>query len=69
MVAAYALVHAPASDPFVGSGSSYESAALYFAIAMLAVLAGPGKFSLDYALFGEDAAGAHEKGFDQKRAA
>ncbi|MGZ3689360.1 MAG: DoxX family protein [Bdellovibrionota bacterium] len=34
-------------DPFVGHGSSYESALVYFSIAVLMLTAGPGKFSLD----------------------
>ncbi|HWQ91954.1 MAG TPA: DoxX family protein [Clostridia bacterium] len=41
-------------DPFVakGEGGSYELAAAYFCIAVLLLLAGPGRFSLDYLLFG-----------------
>lgn len=43
-------------DPFVAKGpgsGSYELASVYFCIAVLLLLAGPGRFSLDRALFGE----------------
>lgn len=51
---AYAIYkHAIISGhPFVGK-PSYELAALYFAIALLIILAGVGKISLDYLLFGK----------------
>lgn len=42
-------------DPFVsaGGGSSYELAAVFLSIALLLLLAGPGRFSLDRVLFGQ----------------
>lgn len=43
-------------DAFVagkGGGGSYELALVYFSIALLLFLAGPGKYSLDKVLFGE----------------
>ena len=42
------------ADPFVakGGGSSYELAVLYFCIAVLLIALGPGRLSLDRALFG-----------------
>jgi putative oxidoreductase len=42
------------ADPFVakGGGSSYELAVVYFAIAVLLIALGPGRVSLDRALFG-----------------
>jgi putative oxidoreductase len=42
-------------DPFVpkGPGGSYELASIYFCIALLLLLSGPGRFSVDRVLFGE----------------
>jgi putative oxidoreductase len=43
-------------DPFVAKGpgkGSYELAAVYFSVALLLLLAGPGRFSVDRAIFGE----------------
>jgi putative oxidoreductase len=44
-------------DPFVSStgGRSFELAAAYFGVALLLLLAGPGRFSLDRVVFGEKA--------------
>ena len=41
-------------DPFVSSkgGSSYELAAIYLSVALLLMVAGPGRLSLDRKLFG-----------------
>ncbi|WP_141735680.1 DoxX family protein [Oligoflexus tunisiensis] len=38
-------------DPFVGSGASYELASVYFAIALLFILSGPGRYSADHNIF------------------
>ena len=38
-------------DHFVGKGGSYELALVYFSIALLFILAGPGKYSLDQKIF------------------
>ena len=44
--------HVSHGDPFVSmGGAAYEPALLYFVIALLLKLAGPGKFSLDAKLF------------------
>lgn len=40
-------------DPFVGKGSSYELALIYFGLSLVFMLVGPGKFSLDAKIFGE----------------
>jgi putative oxidoreductase len=42
-------------DPFVASGpgmGAYEPASVYFCLAILLLLAGPGRFSLDAVIFG-----------------
>ena len=53
MVGALALVHLPQGDPFVASGRpSFELALLNLVIALLLVVLGPGRFSLDYLIFG-----------------
>ena len=55
MATAAGMVHFPAGDPFVGKpGSpSWELAGVYFAVAILFLLAGPGRISLDALLFGD----------------
>ncbi len=40
-------------DPFVAKGSSYEIALIYFLIASVFFVFGPGTFSLDHILFGK----------------
>ena len=42
-------------DPFVAlqGGRSYELAPLYFCVAVLLLLAGPGRYSVDRVVFGE----------------
>jgi putative oxidoreductase len=58
MAAALAVVHLPHHDPFVPAmpgQSSYELALVYLGIALVLMLVGPGRFSLDYLLFGRGA--------------
>lgn len=38
-------------DPFVGSGGSYELASIYCVMAVLFILTGPGRHSLDHKIF------------------
>ncbi len=53
MFAGMALVHWPAGDPFVSPKMwpAYEPALVYFAVAITVMLVGPGRISLDAALF------------------
>ena len=54
MIVAIGTVHLPHGDPFVSptGGRSWELAASYLAAALTVLLAGPGRLSLDYLLFG-----------------
>jgi putative oxidoreductase len=49
-------------DPFVSTGgAAYEPALVYFTIALLMILAGPGSLSVDARLFGPKRCGTTEK--------
>ena len=59
MVVAITNVHLQQGHPFVNTtgGPSYELAAIYLTCAILLILVGPGRFSLDAMVFGERLAG------------
>jgi len=50
-MAVAAMTHITKGDPFVGMGGSWSPAASYLSVAILFLLAGPGKLSLDAFLF------------------
>lgn len=51
MLGAFFLVHR--NDPWINpGGKSWELASLYFIVALALLVAGPGRFSLDYMIFG-----------------
>jgi putative oxidoreductase len=51
---AYAVFsHASKGDPWIGKGGSFELAGIYLAAALVFLSAGPGRLSLDRAVFGE----------------
>ena len=53
MIGALSLVHLPQGDPFVSmQGTSYELPLMYLVLAILLLVLGPGRFSLDYLLVG-----------------
>lgn len=53
MLTAITSVHLAQGHPFVARGGpSYELASLYLAFAILIIIAGPGRYSLDAQLFG-----------------
>jgi len=57
MAVAAGMVHIPAGHPFVAGaagGPSWELAGIYFACAVLFLLAGPGRWSVDACLFGRE---------------
>lgn len=55
MLGALFLVHFPRGDPFVtGGGPNYELPLIYLVLAILLIVVGPGRWSLDALLFGRN---------------
>jgi putative oxidoreductase len=52
MIGALLMVHFPNGDSFVMGDSTFELPLTYLSAALLFLLAGPGRLSVDYALFG-----------------
>jgi putative oxidoreductase len=52
--------HILRGDAFVGRAPSWELAAVYFAVALLLLLSGPGRYSADWLLFGRRKNGASQ---------
>lgn len=48
-----ASTHIMRGDAFAGTSPSYELASLFACIALVVLINGPGKYSLDYLLFGK----------------
>ncbi len=65
MIGAFVLVHLPQGHPFVAQGGpSYELPLVYLVAAVLLIVFGPGKWSIDAQLFGPRKGGIE----DSKRA-
>jgi len=47
--------HISHGDPFLGPWPAYEHSLSYLAVALLLLLAGPGRFSVDAIVFGRTA--------------
>lgn len=45
--------HASKGDPWIGKGASFELAGIYLTAALVFLAAGPGRLSLDRAVFGQ----------------
>lgn len=54
MVTAIVTVHAAHGQPWIGKNGSFELPMSYLGICIMYLLTGPGKFSIDYLLFGKE---------------
>lgn len=54
MVTAIVTVHAGHGQPWIGKDGSFELPMSYLCVCIMYLLTGPGKFSIDYLLFGRE---------------
>jgi putative oxidoreductase len=54
MATAILTVHAAHGQPWIGKGGSFELPMSYLGVCAMFLLTGPGRFSIDYLLFGKE---------------
>lgn len=69
MVATFPTFHIPQHTPFINNagGPSYELALVYLVVGLVYLLAGPGAYSADACLFGQESTATGERGYERRR--